>query len=338
MKSIGGLVGGILGDKRAKGYDAQSRAELQNALEAYRGIALPTIEEQQLNYLLPELVGEYTPEMLEAMDLGPSAYEELSTDPATRDAQMAALQSLSNIGEEGFTEAEQADLNRIRRTTARESEAQRGKILQDMAQRGLAGSGVELASQLAAQQAASERMSEQADETAKMAFQRSLQAIQNAGNLGGNIRTQDYNEAQNLAEAKDQIARFNLQNAMQTQQSNVGAKNTAQQQNLANRQRIAEQQVNIKNQQQAANKDLIQQRFQNELSRASGIAGGYQNLANQSAQTAQAKRNKYTSIGSGIGGIADAAVNPLSSLFGESSSGAGGATGSTANKISPYEP
>jgi hypothetical protein len=61
-----------------------------------------------------------------------------------------------------------------------------------------------------------------------------------------------------------------------------------QSQNLGARQAIANQAAATRNQQEMYNKGLIQQKFQNELSRATGVSGAQTNLANLYGQQAGA--------------------------------------------------
>ena len=80
-----------------------------------------------------------------------------------------------------------------------------------MAQRGVGGSGVELAARLGANQASADRMSRESDTLVQQAQQRAMDAMMNQANLGGQIRSQDYGEQSNLASARDAMNKFNTQ-------------------------------------------------------------------------------------------------------------------------------
>ena len=188
--------------------------------------------------------------MAQFIDIGPSAFEQIEADPRLRNAQMESLDYLGEIGQTGLTAGERAAMNELRRNTAQESQAKQAQLLQEMAQRGVGGSGVELAARLGANQASADRMSRESDTLVQQAQQRAMDAMMNQANLGGQIRSQDYGEQSNLASARDAMNKFNTQNQQSLQQRNISAKNQAQAQNLSEKQRIADAQIGLKNQQQ----------------------------------------------------------------------------------------
>ena len=189
---------------------------------------------QQLGALenLPEYysVGQLDPL---AYRLGPSAMEQINLDPNVVAAQMAALQQLQDIGQQGgLTTADRAALQEATDATAIQERGMREAIQQQARSRGLGGGGIELAQQLISGQGAATRGAQAGRDIAQMAQARALSALQEAGSLAGNLHTQQYGEQSDLAQARDIISRFNLANrqAMETQ-------------NLANRQRLAEANV-----------------------------------------------------------------------------------------------
>jgi hypothetical protein len=103
------------------------------------------------------------------------------------------------------------------------------------------------------------------------------------------------------ASAADAIAQFNTQQRMGVQS-----------QNLASRQAIANQQAATRNQQEMYNKGLIQQRFQNEVAKATGVSGAQSNLANMYAQqagaAAQGQATQNAAILGGVTGLAGAGI------------------------------
>ncbi len=264
---------------------------------------IPGITEQELNLLLPQIVGELTPEMESYIDAGETAMAGIEADPRLRNAQLSALDYLSEIGETGLTAADRAAMSEIRRNTQSDAQAKQAQIIQDMAQRGTGGSGAELAARLSGSQAASDRMSRESDALIQQAQNRALQGITQSAGLAGEMRGQDFNQAGQIASARDAMNRFNTQNQQSLQQRNVGARNQAQLQNLQERQRVADAATGLKNQQQQYNKNLLQQQFQNRALVTQGRAG----LASQQAQASQqadaaTKGALYGTIGSAIGG------------------------------------
>jgi hypothetical protein len=79
------------------------------------------------------------------------------------------------------------------------------------------------------------------------------------------------------ASAADAIAQFNTQQRMGVQS-----------QNLASRQAIANQQAATRNQQEMYNKGLLQQQFQNQIAKATGVTGQQAQMAGNLQQQAGA--------------------------------------------------
>jgi hypothetical protein len=192
---------------------------------------------------------------------------------------LAALQEIAKS--EGLTAQDKALLARIVREEDIKARGQREAIMQSAQERGIAGSGIELASQFQAQQEAATRQAMRDQEVAALAEQRKMAALMGSGEMAGQMRGQEYGEQQNLAQARDMLSRFNLANQQQTEAQNVASRNQAQQYNLANQQRIAEE-----NAKWAAM--APQQRFQNQMGLAQAQAGGLYNLANMYNQQSSA--------------------------------------------------
>lgn len=294
---IGGIVGNMMGAKdRQAAMDAINRAYGE-----YAHLDIPDTEKMKLALQNPEVQGIMQPYLEQAQQMGPTAYEDINIDPRLKQAQMNALDTLSKMGETGLTSADMAALNQSRRAVAGDAQSRQKAIMQSMQERGAGGSGVELAAQLAAAQGQADRGSQEADRLAQMAQERMLQAVAQAGTLGGNIRGQDFSEAERLAQAKDQIAQFNTQQSAAVQSRNIAAQNAAQAQNLAEKQRIADTAVNNANQQQQYNKQLLQQNFQNQMNLAAGRAGALGGQAQMLQGNANAAGQMWSGIGSGVG-------------------------------------
>ena len=291
------IIGGLIGGEQSRQARSSSERAYQDALAQLTGIPIPSIEEQELAYELPELVGTYAP-ILEATpeELGPTAMEDIAVDPRLRQAQMQALETMATLGETGMTDEEAAVLDQIKRNAAAQAQARQQAILQNMAERGMGGSGSELAARMMASQQAADLASQQGMETAAMAQQRALDSIARAGQLGGNIRGQEFGEASDVARAKDVINQFNVLARQQQQQRNIAEQRAAQQQNLQERQRIAEQRTQLRNLQQERNKALIQQQFENRLGRAAPAA-------QMGGQYAQQQYRSAADVGAGAAGI-----------------------------------
>lgn len=260
------------------------------------------------NYDIPELqdidletlkyIGNYNPELLKGTSL-----EKIAIDPSLKAAQMDALSSLQDIASQGgMTLQDKANLERMKMQVAEADKGRRDAIMQNMATRGMGGSGMELLANLQSSQAATNQAAQQGLDIAGMAQQRALDAMSRGGDLAGRLRGQDYEEQANLARAKDAINQFNTQYM-----------NQAQQQNLANQQNINNQNAAIKNQQTMQNqytKPLAQHDMKTQQ-----IAG--QSAANQGMQgywsdVASRKSQKDAGILGGLGTLGAAGIMAFS--------------------------
>jgi hypothetical protein len=295
------VLGGLVGQHQAAGARNQQNAMMQQALSLIQGLEIPEIEKQQLFLQLPELVGQLDPQLEQAIAADPSQMEGVSTDPRLQQAQMQALSQLQDIGVNGMTAQEAADLSKANRQAGAFAQSQQASIIQDLAQRGMSGGGSEIAMRMKAAADAADRLSQQGLEIEAQKQQRALQAIQQAGSLGGSMRTQEFGEKSDIARAQDMINQFNTENQRGVQQRNVGASNTAAAANLAEKQRISDTRGALSNQQQQYNKELIAKQYQQQKDKAAmesnALTGNASQLGQQASQTAQ----QWADIGSGLG-------------------------------------
>lgn len=172
-------------------------------------------KQQAFNVLqnLKDRIGHTNLPLLEkavAEQLGPSALAGLSADSNLVNAQMAALNKLQDVSDAGgFDLADQAALNKVGNRVARQETAGRNAITNNMAARGVGGSGAEFAMQLANNQASASRMGQEGLDLAGMAQRRALEAIMQRGRMAGDMRQQDWAERSQAARAKDEIDRYN---------------------------------------------------------------------------------------------------------------------------------
>lgn len=292
-----GLIAGQEDKKRAQAASDAAMAQL-NALE------IPDVEKQKLYLEKMKSAGVYSPEMEQALRQQDSEFGKVTTDPRLKAAQLKALASLQEIGDsKGLDLTSRAKYNEMQSQLAQQEQGQRGAIMQNMAARGMSGSGFDLAALLSNSQSQSQNASQQGMNMAAEAQQRALQAIMQSGELGGSIRGQDFYEQAAKAQAQDAINRFNTVNSQDVNSRNVQSRNNAQQSNLANDQSIANANVNIINQQQTQNKGLYQQDFENRYKKAGGVANAYNNQAAQYQNQAQDTRQTIGGIGQGVGQI-----------------------------------
>lgn len=300
------LIGGALGSSASASAAKKARNAQEAALAQYNGIDVPDIDDQKVFYDQLTSAGQMTPELEQALALGPSSMEGVSTDPRLKAAQMQALQSLSGISQTGMSPADSAAFELARRGSAQENQAMQGQILQNMQARGQGGSGAELIARLTGAQKSADSMQAAQLEQAKAQQAARMQALSQVGSLSGQMQDQEFGQQSKIAEAKDLINKYNAQNSQSIANQNTAAKNAAELANLQNYQNLMNQNTAIRNQQQQQNKALVQQQFNNQVGLASGKAGQYNGIAqtatqqgaNQAAQIGQMTQGVNTAIGS----------------------------------------
>lgn len=308
--AIGGGVASLAGGigNYAANKSAQERAEaLQNQnLQQWIAVAVPDPEQQKIALKQFVQQGTFTPELERAIQANPSEFQKIIANPTYKGAQNRALSELEDIGYDGGLRLQ--DKAAIEDATLAGQARDRGNrdaISADMARRGMGGSGFDVAAKLQGQQATADQLSNQRLKIAAGAQDRALQAIEGAGDLAGKYRTQDFGEQSAKASAADRINLFNTTNLQDVQQRNLASQNAAAAQNLKEKQRIADSNIQQSNYEQEYNKKLAQQKFQNEAQKASGTSGQYQALAQNAQQQGQNLGNLYSNIG---GGVANAAT------------------------------
>lgn len=308
---------GMLSDIFGGGDDASQRY-LQQALQAYQNVAIPTTEQSRVSDLPMQTVqGTVTPEDIQVTDQGATDYTNIALDPTTRAAQKDALQQYIDIANAGGLDAEsKLALQQILDATNAQSRGAQGAIMNEAQAMGQGGGDFALTQRAIAAQAASNNAANQGMQAAAIAEQNKREALNAMANIGGSINAADFGQAAEKARATDAI------NA-----ANVTARNTAAGQDVANKIQTGEFNVNTAQGVNAANTgagqnkvyynaSLPQQRFNNELAKASGIAGvsgsqanAAQNAANANlAFTGSLLGTAGTVAGGILGGPAGAAV------------------------------
>jgi len=290
---LGGIFGGLLNnsdEKKAEEYQKKAF----NVIEALK---LPTLEEQQI--ALQGLVdaGDLTPEMLETISLDRSAMENVATDPRLRSAQMNALERLTQQGQEGLTAMDRLALTEISKENERATQARNASTLMNMAQRGMAGSGAELAAQLASNQSAAENAQSRGLNVAAQAQQRALEATMQGANLAGTMQGREFDQQSAVARAKDAINEFNARNRQNVAQYNVGNRNEAAKYNLADKQRISDSNVGLANQQQMYNKSLIGTQYERQKDLAETKGKLYDTTSKRYSDDANATVDRWVGVG-----------------------------------------
>jgi len=319
--------------------DSSSQDYLKQALAAYQQANVPTIASETVNNLpLESVQGTVNPANIQVATQAPSAYNDISLDPATRAAQMNALSQYTNIADAGGLDANaKLALQQTIDATNEQSQGAQGAIQQNAQAMGQGGGDFALTQRAIAAQGASNTGATQGLQAAAEAEANREAALNQMANIGGSVNAADYSQAATKAGAQNTI---NATNQAATNAANTGNvtnainagefnTNTAQGVNAANT-TAGQGQVYY-------NANLPQQQFNNELSKASGIAGVSANQAG-AAQTAQNQNNAMTGAllgaagtiaGGAMGGPVGAAVG---SQVGKAAAGATANGGGTSVK------
>lgn len=330
------LVGGFLskkeGDKNReqasqinqRAEDRLDRAEtrLNEQLDALERLTPPNL----MSYVRPfqdaVIQGTLTPEEATAELIKRTEMDGLRVPPELIAAQTNALRTLEKTASEsGLTAMDRAKLFQAKNEMATASRGAQEAILQNAAQRGVAGSGVEMANRMLAQQAAATRGAASGVEVAAEAQRRALEASARAGDLAGRMRGQSVEEQTAVAQARDAVNRFNTELTNRTNAANVATRNEAQAANLAERQRIAEFNLRQREREAAQRLSVAQDSFNNTMdlakTRTNAAAGqatnatsasntAFTNAANLNATAAGQTANAFQQGASAIGQLADA--------------------------------
>lgn len=299
---VGGALGGLAGLFGGKGKDSAAAQAIQEEIEQLKAIGIPSIEAQKITLEKYKSAGQLTPELEQVFTQGDSELKSIQEDPALRDAQKAAIAKLQDIGNSGgLTLEDRVALSTIQNQANTDDKARQGAILSNMAERGISGSGNELAARLASSQAATNRQANQDLNVAATAQKRALDAILQGGTQAGQLRAQDFGQASTVASAQDRINQFNTQNKQQVNAANTGINNNAQQVNLTSAQNLSNKNTDLSNDQQSFNTGLIQKDYDNRINKAKAIGGLNTDAAkatqDQNATNATAFGNTLTAAG-----------------------------------------
>jgi len=292
------LIGGIFGPNIV-GDTGQPGQDFTSGIDELRAIQIPGVAEQLVNW--DDLVqqGVLSPLQVQEIQTDPSKLRDFIATPEFKDASSKGLAQLREIAEGGFSLQDQAAMEEIRRRVASQERGAREAILQSAHARGVGGSGLEMASNLMSQQNAADRRALENLMTAARGEERRMGAAERGATLGSQLRGQEFGEARTMDEADRLINQFNAQMRMRKSEGDVGRAERAQAQNLAESQRIHDINRQKRHEADLRNKQLYQQRYENELAKGQAMMGGRQGVSG--AKEADMNR-KYRLLGGGIGG------------------------------------
>jgi hypothetical protein len=298
--AVAGGIGGYL-----LGKDDESGNILAEQLKAAQGIPLPVLE--KMNPELYKVVASLNPEMQQQVLLGPSATDGISLDPKYKQAQMSALNKLMNITENNGQDAQSmADNARLQNQVNTNLKGNTAAIEQNMAARGMSGSGNEMVARQMAAQDAANRQAQMGMDINAQAQQRALSALMNQSNVGNQMSQTDFNQQNTKAQSQDAISKFNAQNSQQVNDANTNARNNAQQINAQNKQYVANKNVDVNNTAQQYNIGRNQQNFQNQMAKT-GLTNNISN--NQATNSYNQSRDQDEFLGGLFGSVAKYQAN-----------------------------
>lgn len=309
--AAGSIIGGFLGSDASDEQIAAAQHALDQARATIMAIGAPPDMSGPIILNAFKQAGLYSPALEQAINAGISQASQVSEDPTLRTAQVQALSDMSERSKTGLLPEDIAKLNQIRMQNQSDIQGKQGQILQDMASRGMAGGGAELAAKLASSQQGAQNEATQGLQVGAQASQNAMQAMLNAGNLAGGIRSQDFSNAMTKANAADQFKRFDVQNQIARQQRNVGTGNQAQQQNLATAQNVSNSNVTQNNAELQREVEAKRQVWLDKLAQAKAASGMDSAIANLHQSQAANEAQRGASMGAGFGALAGAGVNAL---------------------------
>jgi hypothetical protein len=269
--------------------DSGAEQYLQQALQAYNNVAVPTVASEQVSNLPQQSVqGTVNPNQIQVAAQAPSAYNDISLDPATRAAQMAALSSYQDIANAGGLDpAAKLALQQTIDAANVQSQGAQGAIQQQAQAMGQGGGDFALTQRAIAAQGASNNAATQGLETAAMAEANRQAALNQMASIGSNVNASDYAQAQAKANAQNTINATNQAATNAANTGNVANKLQAGEFNVGTAQGVNAANTAANQGQVYYNAGLPQQQFNNELAKAGGIAG----VSSQQANAAQNAQN-----------------------------------------------
>lgn len=240
------------------GKKANPGKYLDMALRTIQGVGTPDVAKMWAD-----------PAMARSVLQGRSAMGGIKRNPVYNQAALKALTGLQQVASEGgLTAIDRARLADVQDTQRAENRGAQEAIMANAAERGVSGSGLEMANRLIAQQSSAGRANRAGLDVAAQAQERALRALEQSGEIGERMGAREFDEQAQVAQAQDAIDRFNTANRQNTEMTNVGTRNDFQ----------------------LRNKDLYQRDFENRMRKAEGAAGIYGKYADAEEEK---RRRRY---------------------------------------------
>lgn len=294
---LGNVLGGIFGGsdrKKAEAALARAQAIIDETgapPETAKAIVLQQL--QQGGVLTPETEGKVSLLMDEQ--------QKLQERPENRIEQKAALDAIKQLSRTGLGLEDIAALNQARRAAQQDTQARSQQIMQQMAQRGQAGDGAELAMQIASMQQGAQQEGESAERVAGQAATARQQVIKDLFQGTSQLRNTDLDVAKTDLQNEQARRQFIDQNTLSRGSRNVDRENQARLANLQRQQGVNDANVQMANRELARQKEAQVRDYQNKLAYNQARAGQQQAEANRLMGNAASTQQSWSNIGQGIG-------------------------------------
>lgn len=305
-------------DSISGGSDDSAQDYLKQALAQYQAIQTPSVASETVNSLPQETVqGTVNPEEIKTVDQGDTDFNNISLDPASRQAMMNALQGYQTISDDGGLDANaKLGIQQAEDAATQQARGEQGAIQQQAQAMGQGGGDFALTQRAIAAQGASNTAATQGLQQAAEAEANREAALAGLSQVGGQINSSDYSQAAQKAAAQDAITASNTAAKNTAATNNVSNNLTGQQFNVSTAQGVNAANTAAGQNQVYYNANLPQQQFNNELQKANGAAGvnqsqastAQQAAANQSAFTGKLLGTAGTVAGAALGGPVGAAI------------------------------
>lgn len=267
----------LTGGKSSEASDAE-----RQALAAISQVQTPSAQALTLPELQKYAVSQnMTPAQMQAFLQANNAYAAENTDQTGTSAQKAALGQLADIANQGAkgNATEQAQQSQIQQDMGRTLAGQRGAIEQQAEARGVAPGLLQAA--LSSQNAGMDLQN--ANQAALAAqsgnYQTALNAMAQGGNLGQGLQGQQNTQANTVAGAQNAMQQFNAANQQNAGAANAGFQQAANQYNTGMANQVGQQNTGLANERTRYNAQVPETVFNNQMQKATGVAGANQNIA-----------------------------------------------------------
>jgi len=299
---LGDLVGGIinLADPGRSG-----KRYIKDALGQWRELPDPEFDPRDILQGQLYQQGEITPETYE---VDPRAdVSQISEDPQLREAELRSMYGMEQVGREGLPLVDRLLAEEAQRRTGSEFQRANDSIIADLARRGRAGGGTELAARNLQAGNAAELARGQGADLAMMSVGNRVAALGETQRMAGDTRGADRQAATVNAQMANRFNEWLTGLDTEASRYAAGQRSGTQVYNLGERQRIADANTRERYQSDVlaqGRNDLNQQRlFDARRQRVEGLTGVYGKLGEYANAKQAAKQQNVRSTAGGGGAV-----------------------------------